>query len=223
VTYDTSKDPRIQVCQHASELLKKSLQMKLGVQLSVSRDFLERLSQSIDSSIMTLMYMYQEPRELASSDQMKELVNAGKSLEDGIGPVLESPDANPLVRARLRWVLRTLIELPVRMETPGKTLASGVDILALQIRSVVAKDPYWITRVTDGKADVTVVTNIPNLKAGNVLAASFLPPREVGGTVSEAMFLGSELRSDPAGTMFTEDQVDAKEATSILYQDLQKK
>jgi len=49
-------------------------------------------------------------------------------------------------------------------------------------------------------------------------AVAFLPPREVGGAVSEAMFLGADERKEAPGTLLSEDQVDAKEAAEILYE-----
>jgi predicted RNA-binding protein with EMAP domain len=52
------------------------------------------------------------------------------------------------------------------------------------------------------------------------VAAAFLPPREVGGEISEAMYLGPEKCSEPVGTHLTPTQVDAREAASILHEDL---
>jgi predicted RNA-binding protein with EMAP domain len=49
---------------------------------------------------------------------------------------------------------------------------------------------------------------------------AFLPPREVGGTASEAMFLGEERRTEPPGTVLEESAVDVKEALSILHDEV---
>jgi len=80
----------------------------------------------------------------------------------------------------------------------------------------------WLTRVSDGNIEYPVVTNIPGVRTGDVLAVAFLPPREVGGTVSEAMYLGDDRRTEPPGSALNEDQVDAREATSILHDELAK-
>ena len=77
-----------------------------------------------------------------------------------------------------------------------------------------------MTRVSDGEAGYRVVTNLPGLRPGDVLAAAFLPPREVGGEASEAMFLGADTRSEPPGSRLPEESVDAREAASILHQEI---
>jgi len=74
--------------------------------------------------------------------------------------------------------------------------------------------------VTDGTTNYTVVTNIPGIHPGDVLAVAFLPPREVGGAVSEAMFLGPGHRSEPPGTSIGESGVDAREAAGILHEEM---
>jgi predicted RNA-binding protein with EMAP domain len=58
------------------------------------------------------------------------------------------------------------------------------------------------------------------MRSGTILAVAFLPPREVGGEISEAMYLGDEPRSEPPGTFLTDEQVDAREAESILHEEL---
>jgi predicted RNA-binding protein with EMAP domain len=90
------------------------------------------------------------------------------------------------------------------------------------VRHVKKSGNFWNTRVTDGKAEYDVVTNLSGVATGSVLAAAFLPPRDIGGTISEAMFLGGEKRNEVPGTIYNENQVDAKEAASILYDEISK-
>ncbi|NIO13636.1 MAG: RNA-binding protein, partial [Xanthomonadales bacterium] len=61
---------------------------------------------------------------------------------------------------------------------------------------------------------------IPGVRAGEIRAVAFLPPREIGGAVSEAMYLGDDPRSETPGTVLDETQVDAREAASILHEEL---
>ena len=95
-----------------------------------------------------------------------------------------------------------------------------MDILSVQVRNIARESKLLKTRVTDGVEDFSVVTNMMHVKSDMRLAAAFLPPREVGGTVSEAMFLGSDTRPEEAGTQLTEEEVDAREAASILYDEM---
>ena len=97
-----------------------------------------------------------------------------------------------------------------------------VDLLAVEVTNVAKTGKLWLTRVSDGETEYPVVTNLPGVAAGSVLAAAFLPPQEVGGTVSEAMFLGDERRSEDPGTILGDRAVDAREATSVLHDELSK-
>jgi predicted RNA-binding protein with EMAP domain len=222
MTHDTSKDPRLLVAQRACVLLKKTIHQKLGVRLPVGRERLDAWIASAESAVMTLTYSYQEPSELAVSDLMKEIVDAASSLEDAIEVVLTGTEAPPLLRARIQWCLRTLSGLPARLSNPGTTLASGVDIVVVEVKNVARTGKLWLTRVGDGTAEYPVVTNMGTIAAGNRHAVAFLPPAEVAGTASEAMFLGDERRSEAAGTVLGEDAVDAREAASVLHEELTK-
>ena len=62
------------------------------------------------------------------------------------------------------------------------------------------------------------MTNIPKLQLNQTIAAAFLPPREIDGQLSEAMYLGSNERSEAIGTYLTPNQVNLKEVNGILHQ-----
>ena len=55
------------------------------------------------------------------------------------------------------------------------------------------------------------------------LGAAVLPPAEFGGTVSEAMFLGSEKHEGEPGTFIDDKTVDISGVENVLYQALHKK
>ena len=221
MSYDTSKDPRVLVAHQACERLQRAAQQKSGVKLSVSKEKLVKLASSADSAVMTLMYMYQEPRDLAGSDPMNDLVETARSLSDAFEPLLASEAAPALLRANVAWCLRTLSGLPVRLDGSAESMAAGVDLVVVQVRNVTKIGSLWRTRVTDGETEYTVVTNIPGVSVGDVLAAAFLPPREVGGEISEAMFLGDEKRSEAPGSHLTAERIDAREAAAIMHEELE--
>jgi predicted RNA-binding protein with EMAP domain len=220
VTHDTTKDPRLLVAQRACALLKKSVQQKSRVRASVPKEKLVELASAAESAIMALTYMYVEPRELTAAEPMGDLATVTASLAEALSPLLASSESPQLLGASLRWCLRTLSGLPGRLANPGRTLASGVDLVAVRVRNVVRIEPLRRTRVDDGSAEYTAVTNMSGVEPGQVLAAAFLPPREVGGAVSEVMFLGGGKRPEAPGTLLTEEQVDAREAASILHEEL---
>lgn len=222
MAYDTTKDPRIIVANLACALLKKSVKLKPVVQLKIARDRLTGPAAACESAVMTLMYMYQEPGALASSEQLTNLARATKTIAEAYEKLITGKDDHSLLRANIRWCLRTLNGLKDRFDNSGATLAAGVDLVVVQVRNVAKQGNFLKTIVTDGADNYTVVTNLTGIETGSKLAAAFLPPREIGGTVSEAMFLGGEKRTEAPGTVLSEEQVEAKEAAGILFEEAAK-
>jgi predicted RNA-binding protein with EMAP domain len=196
------------------------LQQKSGVKLGVAKEKLAEWVSAADSAVMTMSYMYQEPGELVRADAMRELSGAAGSLCGALEPLLASGSASGLLKANVAWCLRVLSGLAVRLEGTAESMAAGVDLVAVQVRIVTSIGTLWRTRVSDGEAEYTVVTNIPGVKVGDTLAVAFLPPREVGGKVSEAMFLGGEKRKEVAGSRLGVEEVDPREAAGILHEEL---
>ncbi len=222
MAHDTTKDPRIIVAHLACALLKKCVKQKPVVQVKFSRDKLSELASACDSAVMTLMYMYQEPETLAASEPLTNLSRAVKAIAEAYEKLVSLKDDRSILRANVRWCLRTLSGLQDRLNNSGTNLAAGVDLVVVQVRNVVKTGNFSKTRVTDGAAGYTVVTNLTDVETNSKLAAAFLPPREIGDTVSEAMFLGSGKRTEDTGTVLGEEQVDAKEAAAILYEEAAK-
>jgi predicted RNA-binding protein with EMAP domain len=219
MTHDTTKDPRILTAQLACAVLKNCVKQKSKVSLPLGKDRLAALAAECESAVMTLLYLYQDPAALAASEPAAKIAASAAALEEAYQPLVAHRDAS-LKRANVRWCLRTLGGFRDRLGNAGATLASGVDLMAVAVRHVKKSGNFWETAVSDGHHDYTVVTNLGDVKSATVLAVAFLPPREIGGTVSEAMFLGSEKRLEEPGTLLAEDQADAREAAGILYEEL---
>jgi predicted RNA-binding protein with EMAP domain len=153
---------------------------------------------------------------------MKDLEAAAGELSNALEPFLTAEEAPPMLKANVAWCMRTLSGLRSRLEGPAESMAAGADLVVVEVRIVskLGKRELWRTRVTDGKSDYTVVTNIPGVRVGDAMAVAFLPPREVGGEISEAMFLGAEKRAEPVGTHLTAYQVDPRDAAAILHEEL---
>ena len=222
MTHDTTKDPRIITAHLACAILKHSVKQKPELPLRISRDRLSELASACESAVMILMYMYQEPGNLTTSDPVSKLSEAAKALAAAYENVIANEDDHSMLRANIRWCLRTLQGLKDRFGNPGTTMASGIDLMTVQVRNVAKAGNFLKTRVTDGTSIYTVVTNLTDVTSNSELAAAFLPPREIGGTVSEAMFLGSGKRTEAPGTFIDEEQVDAKEAAAILFDTVSK-
>ena len=220
MSHDTSRDPRLLVAKLACDELQRAMQQKTAARPALQKGRVAEITAAIESAVMTLTYMYQEPAALAASEPARELQSFAQELATAMTPVAAAKDTPPLLGARIRWCLRTLVGLGPRLGNSGVTLASGIDLLAVEVRNINKIGSLWLTRVSDSEAGYRVVTNMPGIRPGHVLAAAFLPPMEVGGEASEAMFLSDQIRPEAPGTVLPEEDLDAREATSILHEEI---
>jgi predicted RNA-binding protein with EMAP domain len=214
--HETPKDPRIILAELAVDMLRKYTEVKLGIKPGLSKDETRALLKQIDSDIMTLKYMYVPPMELVGQDPCKEIVVLGNKIREAYSDAFKKKKTPPLAKATLIWSLNILTGLPHRFLNNGKTIVAGVDIKAVKIRNAVQKGKLTITKVNDGNREMTIVTNLKKISSGNILGAAMLPPIEIAGTVSEAMFLGNEPREEAPGTFLHESEFDTKEAEMVL-------
>jgi len=72
----------------------------------------------------------------------------------------------------------------------------SVDIIGVRVASV-SKHPraqkLYVTKAGTEKFGVTVVTNIATLRKGEVRAIAFLPPKDLIGVISEAMYCSGPI------------------------------
>lgn len=217
MNHDTTKDPRLQVAQMACILLKKCSKMKPGVSLRSSKDKVSELVSACESSVMALTYSYLDPETLILSESMQHLTSTTNALSEAYTPLIEKRGDRSELRSNVRWCLRIFNGLKNRLTRSGTTMASGVDLVVVQVKDVERGKGFLKTRVTDGDTDYTVVTNMTSVEKNDKLAVAFLPPREIFGSVSEAMYLGSEKRSEAPGALISDTDVDTRDAAAILY------
>ena len=217
---DTSRDPRLLVADIALRRLSRLLPLRHGIQPRLSKPETTALLKRMESNLMACRFMYLEPEQLATEATLLELAASARTLRESVDDALTKRDFNPTTRADLVWCFQIFEGLPERLRRQGTSLAAGVDLVTVRVKHVSRRDKLWITRVDAGGRELTVVTNMSGIDAGRVLAAACLPPVELAGTTSEAMFLGQEPRSEAPGTLLDDSVVDAREAASILHEEL---
>lgn len=220
MSHDTSKDPRLLVAEIAIKRLNRVLPLRHGIQPKLSKQQTAKSLKRIESALMSAKFMYLDPAELAEQEPVITIVENARALHSSIEEALSSETISPAVQAEARWCLQILEALPQRLVRQATSIVAGIDLLAVRVTNVIAKDKLCITRVDAGSRDLTVVTNMPDLRVGQVLGAALLPPVQLAGTVSEAMFLGNEQRAETPGSLLSERDVDAREAASILHEAL---
>jgi predicted RNA-binding protein with EMAP domain len=104
--------------------------------------------------------------------------------------------------AEARYALRTLYGLPARLALGDENDPFyAFDIECVTVTSVSrhpSADNLYVTTAR-GRLAYTIVTNLGDVRRGQLRAAAILPPREFRGVVSEAMYCSRRPLSEEEG------------------------
>ncbi len=133
------------------------------------------------------------PSDMAS-EMAKELVPKAAELKSVLGL---TPNEKDLVKAQAVWALGYLQSLPSLLKlseeaSPGEAVFvfSG---RVTEVNDHPNADKLKVARVSLGRAAITVVTNIQEVKEGEVRAVALLPPADLRGVISWGMFCSEPL------------------------------
>ena len=167
---------------------------------------------------MILKYSYLSLEDLVSHEELKNIARKGEMLLDSLKPAAKTQSTNQHALSLLNWGILIFIGLERRMKIANDQLGAGIDIKVLRVRSVQKQGSLLLTRAYDDKHGYTIMTNMLNLQSNRNLAAAFLPPQEIGGQLSDAMFLGDTEFKVEAGTFLNPNEVNLREVNAILHQ-----
>ena len=218
----TDKFSPFLIAELALKILRKTFLTKLGFRPSLSKNELDDVLKSIESSLMILKYSYLSLNDLITHEELKNICSKGKILLDSLKPADKAQSTNQQSLVLLNWGILILIGLDRRVEIANDQLGAGVDLKVLRVRSVQKQGSLLLTRAYDDKNAYTIMTNMLNLQSNRNLAVAFLPPREIGGQLSDAMYLGDEEYDQEAGTFLNPNDVNLREVNAILHQLLTK-
>ncbi len=207
---DTAKDCRILVLEDAIRRLNEIVgnrKLKMHVDYSRLTDALK----TAGSLIYEVKYSYIPPTQVAALEATSKIVEQVGAYKTTLETALKTTGYKPstvkdsLTLAEASYAFRIGEGFQRRM-TSGEDPGMAVDILAVelsQIQTVKDSRNLFECRCTDGTRIWHIVTNISGLSPGMKLACAVLPPVEMMGHVSEAMFLGgTPLPEDtPLGLM----------------------
>ncbi|MHA2034333.1 MAG: hypothetical protein DRO93_05455 [Candidatus Thorarchaeota archaeon] len=196
---DTAKDPRILVVEDAIGRFGNIVRNR---RLKVHLDYgtFANALKSLESTFYEVKYSYAEPGQLAelpaTRKMVEEISRMGTTIESAVSSANYRPKTvgERLALSEFRYGVRTVEGLPRRLALPDDP-AFAVDIIAVevtQVSKVEGSDKLTLCRCTDAARIWTIVTNIQRIKPGTRLPAAVLPPTEMMGVVSEAMFLGGD-------------------------------
>ncbi|MHA2273325.1 MAG: hypothetical protein ACXACI_15810 [Candidatus Hodarchaeales archaeon] len=226
MTYESAKDPRVLLAERTIDVLQENFRHKIPIRLEISKPDLQKVLSGAKSAIMTVKYSYQSPSDLAKDENVLKLVTLGQRLLKQISHAKTPETPSNLALSRIEWALRFLAKLADYFKDDIYTLGRSVDVKVARIQNVrpikKSKGTLIVCQVHDGERVLMVVTNLIHVKVGMNLAIAMVPPSEVGGHISEAMFVSDIVRPEPIGSILNEKEMNIGPIEDILREYLTK-
>lgn len=223
---DTSKDYRILVAEKAAEWMTKASET-IRIPIPGKKDQLRNIARQAHSKILELKYSFLPSDQLARCEPAQNLSKLGAEILElvRIVPKPEKEGAK-LLLARLKWCGRTLYGLPSRLAIGEENKPEyAVDIAAGRIESsskLRGSRNLYVTNVSTGAEMFTVITNLAEVKAGQIRAIAVLPPRLFLNEVSEAMFCSDPLQDVEPGVRPPSNILHLSEVNAIIEEIVRK-
>lgn len=202
--WDTSKDYRILVANKAREQYLNIIPTA-SFRGNWNKKQAIELGKTMNSDFQSLSYSYLEGDDLVNSPDVQAIMDKGEKIIECLGGdnwnqsfIKNAPkeDKEKTIEnvAKVRFFVDSILGLKDRLALGSiNDPIIGIDIKAGEIMSVTKHpnaDSLMICNVNIGKRAITVVTNDLNVKEGNNVGVSLLPPQSFMETTSEGMFLG---------------------------------
>jgi predicted RNA-binding protein with EMAP domain len=195
---DTAKDARLLVMEDALRRLNEIVgNRRLKIHVEYSK--LVASLQQAGSLIYEVKYSYVPAPKVAELEATQKIVENIANFRSIIEEAIKTSGYKPstinetLGLTEAFYAFRIVEGLIPKLQIYDDEPAYAVDILAVelsQVQAVPNSKNLTECRCTDGSRIWKIVTNIQGLKAGTKLPCVVLPPVEMMGVVSEAMFLG---------------------------------
>ncbi len=210
---DTKNDYRILVAEDAIQRIEKRVKT-WGLPYPINKGKVLDLVHNIRSNLLKIKYSFLPGELIVESNEIRILEEKTRELASLILPrdkSLVKHGRSQLLVAELKYCLWILLGLKARLlRGEDNKPEYAVDIVGVEIVSV-QKHPearnLWILKAGTEKYGFTVVTNIGNVKKGEIRGIVILPPVEFMGVVSEAMIASEPLPPEYKGKPVPYDKV----------------
>lgn len=201
---DTAKDARILLLEDALRRLNEMVgNRKFKFHVEYSK--LNAALQQAGSLIYEVKYSYVPAQKVAELEATAKIAESVASFKQALDDALKSTGFKPttmkesLTLAEARYAFGVAAAFQSRLIEADDDPGRAVDILAVEVsqtKPVAESKSLTECRCTDGSHIWRIVTNIHDVKNGTKLACAVLPPVDMMGVVSEAMFLGGDPLPD---------------------------
>jgi predicted RNA-binding protein with EMAP domain len=203
---DTANDYRILVAEKALEILEKRIKSWSLPWPIRKREILDIIN-NIRRDLLRIKYSFLPSEILVESEETKRIVSASKLLMQSLlnkevtkGFQIKSI-GQKLALAEIKYSISVLLGLPKRMALGDENVPEyAVDVMGAEVtRMDKLTEKLKVTRASVGTFALTVVTNLEDIKVGQVRAVAILPPMEFHGIISEGMYSSGPLEDKYIG------------------------
>ena len=226
---NTAHDFRILVAENAIARLEKILRQK-GLPYPHRKEKALDILSKIRSNLMAVKYSFMSSNLLLTYPPLKEIPKQTMELAREIAPPkMFKPKSigEKHLLSEMKYCLRVLAGLPLRIRLGDENKPEyAVDILAVEIFSIM-KHPkasnLKITKAGTEKEGFTIITNIQNLRKGEIRAAAILPPIVLFDELSDAMYCSEPLPKELKGKRPPSSMIHSKEISTKIEEILRAK
>lgn len=201
---DTAHDYRILAAEDAVERLSRRIR-QWGMPWPFNKGKALEALENIRKNLLKIKYSYLPAELLLESEELKAVVEEARRLKDLLIPetIPKLDPGKTLALAEMKYSLLILLGLPQRLRLGEDNHPEyAVDIVGVEVTRVEpleGSEKLKVTRASAGRAVFTIVTNLQDIRVGQVRAAAILPPAEFMGVVSEAMYSSDPIPSEYVG------------------------
>jgi predicted RNA-binding protein with EMAP domain len=214
---DTANDYRILVAEDAVERLERRVK-SWNLPWPIRKKEVLTDIDALRKRILKIKYSFLPAEVLLTSEELKSLVEEAKRLAGILlqqrtsSEPLKTPSQR-MALAEIRYSLGILIGLPQRIRLGDDNKPEyAVDVVGAEVSRVEKlTENLKVTRASAGPFALTVVTNLKDIRVGEVRAVAILPPVEFHGVISEAMY-----SSDPIDRKYIGKRVPSRLLSSEL-------
>ena len=201
---DTAHDYRILVAEDAVERLSRRIR-QWGMPWPFNRNKVVEYLEDIRKNLLKIKYSYLPANLILESEELKNMIEKTRQLKETLLPetIPKLDGGKAFALAEMRYALLILLGLPNRILLGDENHPEyAVDIVGVEVTRVEPlenTENLKVTRGSAGKAVFTIVTNLEDIKVGQVRAAAILPPAEFKGVISEAMYSSDPIDKNYIG------------------------
>ncbi len=210
-----SNDYRYLMAEYALTTLSRRVK-QWGLPWPLNKSRVLGSLEATGKTLKRLRYSFLPADMAAESDEARKISATARELAGLLLPQapVRLDSRQKMAVAEIRWALSVLAGLPVRLRLGDSNYPEyAVDVFGAEVTRVepLQGTQLKITRASTGNIALTVVTNIREIRVGEIRAIALLPPVEFHGVISEAMY-----SSDPLDPKYVGRRV----PRSLLHGDL---